>query len=654
MQEIDKFYYLPLKIGSPSFDSLVSREWLEADGLGGWSSSSLAHLNTRRYHGLLVSNEGGERRVLVSSFQEIALVGGSEIPLCSNKYPGVIHPDGWNHIQGVYTGIGFRTDFMLEGGVLTKEIVKRKGETSVGIRYSWSGPKSIELRILPFFAYRNFHCLQNRNSNPSVAVQKEDFGLSFCPFVGAERVYVSGTNMEVEDHFEWFINHEYEVERERGLDYSEDLFSLSRLTLKLNPNEWTFLVCSTKALRVSPEDWFDSSILQKKREFDAFEGDSFEDKLLSKSLSASLIQSSRGRKSIVAGYHWFEEWGRDTFISLPMMLDLFKSAEGVAEIFLDFLDNQKSGLIPNRFTGGSEDLAEYNSVDAGLWLVQAYYDALKHFQYPQDLLSLYPLVQSSMRHYMEGSLYGIRMLESGLITQGSAGDQLTWMDAKVDGVPITPREGLAVDINSLWYNALNILCELSKRLGDLEESQAYELLAQKVRAQFRATFMSRDLTYLFDTVNDGRKDLSFRPNQLFSISLSFSPMDQREARILLFNVRDKLLTTRGLRTLSREDSSYKSHFRGGPLERDSAYHQGTVWPWLFEYYRLAVMRYAEAELRPELEVFMDCFGSHILDEACVGSVSEVFDAEEPFMPGGTCSQTWSIGAIRAGRNKLLR
>lgn len=651
--DVNQNYYLTIPLEEPRLDSLVAREWLELDGKGGWSSSTLALINARRYHGLLVSNDDGERRVLLSSFQDSVIMGGSEIPLSSNRYPGVVHPGGWSHIKAVYTGICYRTEYVLDGGVLVKEIIKRDGETSVGVSYSWSGLKPIQISILPFFAFRNFHCLQNRHSAPSQNVQREDLGVSLKPFPEMEKLWWYFNGASVEDQFEWYYNHEYEIEKERGLDYSEDLFSLFKVGFILEPEKKVSIVCSTGSLGASPSDWIEASLQIRRKYFDSIDAKSIEDKLLAKHLSGSIIQSKRGRRSLVAGYHWFEEWGRDTFISLSMMFDLFKSAEEVAEIYLDFLENAKSGLIPNRFTGGGENLAEYNSVDASLWLVVSYYQALAYFKNADSLLSLFPLVRGLVDSYLKGSLYGINVLDSGLLTQGSEGEQLTWMDARVNGIPITPRGGLAVDINALWYNALSIISELSRSIGDTESEYRFNDLSSKVRSEFRSLFMDRANAFLYDTVGSENPDLAFRPNQLFAISLPFSLLDQREARILLFNIREKLVTPRGLRTLSRDSKDYVSHFRGGPLERDSAYHQGTVWPWLLEYYRIAVQRYAESELRAELEVLVDCFNKHIVSEACIGSVSEVFDAEDPYLAGGTCSQTWSIGAIRSCRMKLL-
>jgi predicted glycogen debranching enzyme len=651
--DVNQNYYLTIPLEEPRLESLVTREWLELDGKGGWSSSTLACVNTRRYHGLLVSNDDGVRRVLVSSLQDSVIMGGSAIPLSSNKYPGVIHPGGWSLIKSVYTGVSLRVEYVLEGGVLVKEIVKRDGETSVGVSYSWSGLKPIQISVLPFFAFRNFHCLQNRHSAPSRNVQREDFGVSVKPFLEMEKLWWHFDCASMEDQFEWYYNNEYEIEKKRGLDYSEDLFSLFKVGFTLDPEKKVSLVCSTGSLGVSPSDWIETSLQIRKKYFDSIDAKSIEDKLLAKHLSGSIIKSRRGRRSLVAGYHWFEEWGRDTFISLPMMFDLFKSAEEVAEIYLDFLENAKLGLIPNRFTGGGENIAEYNSVDASLWLVVSYYQALEYFKNADSLLGLFPLVRGLVESYLKGSLYGIKVLENGLLTQGSEGEQLTWMDARVNGIPITPRDGLAVEINSLWYNALLIVGELSKNVGDTESFSRYSELSAKVKQEFRSLFMDNENSFLYDTVGGAEKDLAFRPNQLFAIALPFSLLDQREARILLFNIREKLVTPRGLRTLSRDSRDYVSHFRGGPLERDSGYHQGTVWPWLLEYYRIAVQRYAESELRAELEVLVDCFNKHIVSEACVGSVSEVFDAEDPYLAGGTCSQTWSIGAIRSCRMKLL-
>lgn len=620
-------------------------EWIEADGLGGWSSQACGSLSTRRYHSILTSNESEGRFNYISQLEEFISHKGAMIPLSSNIHPGAIHPEGYKFLETIGLGPGLLSTYRIGEGCLTKELLKEKGKARTLIKYTWQGESEIELHLTPLFSYRGFHSLQHAGTYVSTSVKKENDGLSFQPIYGLPPVYSFFTPCRIIDNHDWFYRFQYEIEKERGLDYEEDLFSLNRFIFKIAPGKSSIIVFSMDSIHEDLHDYFNSTVRKNSSLLDKIPHKTGSPLWhLSKSAKQCIINTPRGNPGIVAGYHWFEEWGRDTFISLPYLLDEFSSKEEIYQIFTDFLKARKNGLIPNRFFHSSEGLisAEYNSIDALLWLGIAAHAVYKKFRETSFIQEIYPMIKNCCEQFQAGTDFGIRV-QNGLLLAGNKDTQLTWMDAKVQGIPVTPRSGAAVEINAGWYNLQMIMAEFSKLLGN-EDHSSFQTSAENTLQAFRSNFLLRKQGYLADVISESGIDTSFRPNQLFSISMPFSLLEQHEARTLLFNIQEKLLTPCGLRTLAKSDPKYISHFNGNPSQRDSAYHQGTVWPWLLIPYWEGVKKFARSELQPQFEKIIEDFTQH-LNEGCLGSVSEVFDGEEPYHFGGTASQAWSIAAL---------
>ncbi|HMO18011.1 MAG TPA: amylo-alpha-1,6-glucosidase [Oligoflexia bacterium] len=645
-------------------DRWKTAEWIETDYLGGWSSASLGSAPTRRYHSILMVNETWGRMNYVSQLEELVQLQDETIPLSSNIYKDVIHPDGYSRLFQVGIGPGFLSQFHIGDGILSREIIKQKYSPRTIIIYSWSGTKPIDLIITPQFSYRGFHSLQSSNTHINHDIKKHEDGYIVKPFMDLPSLNFYCSEGEVSDCYDWFYRLNYPEEKKRGLDYEEDLFSMLRFRFSIKPGKEAFFIISRDQTRESASSLshrIKSENEKRLRKIPYNFGTPLWQ--LSRSARQCIIKTPRGRTGIVAGYHWFEEWGRDTFLSLPHFLSEFPSREEVYQVFFDFLESQRNGLIPNRFFGANGEAsntkevnAEYNSVDALLWLIVAARKVYLEYNDTQFLRSIYSHLASCLESYSQGTDYNIKEDESGLLFAGNEKTQLTWMDARVNGFPVTPRYGASVEICAAWYNAKKILAEFSHELGFIDKASEYEKSAEITYKGFRHRFFIKGHDYLADNVktfslgNESSKnhsfsqDLSFRPNQLFAISLPHSLLTTKEARALLFNVRDKLLTPNGLRTLSNDSPAYRSHYQGNPESRDSSYHQGTVWPWLFIPYWEALKKFAETDLRDEFEKIISDFLAH-LNNTCIGSVSEVFDAEEPYLPGGAASQAWSIAAL---------
>jgi len=588
------------------FDHAVKREWIETNGLGGWASSTIVGANTRRYHGLLVagSRSRSERWVLVSKLDETIVIDDHRFELGCNRYPGVISPLGFEWLTS------FRRDLFPEfeyeaGGVrLRKTIVCPRGENTTIIVYEvLAAPSKFELRLRPFLANRDFHSLTKKSETWVAPVVTIDVpGATFAPWP------------------DWYYNFEYEVEEERGLDFHEDLYTPGEYVLELDAGARIAVVLSTEGSRDA------KALIERERARRearvAAARDDVERTLL---LAADqfLIDRDDGL-GIIAGYHWFGEWGRDAMISINGLC----GADDAREVLRRFASVADRGMIPNRFPEGS-DMPEYNSIDAGLW----FFIAVWATRDPEFIALLRDMIEWLDR----GTRYNIHIDEDGLLFAGAGGVQLTWMDAKVGDWVVTPRRGKPVEVNALWYNALRITAELTN-------DDALRFRAEAVKRRFNDLFWNDVAGCCYDVVEGTMRDGSIRPNQLFALSLPFPLIEGERAESVLRVCEKKLLTPYGLRTLSPDDSRYRGCVTGPQPERDAAYHQGTVWPWLIGAYSDAVQR-VRGE-RPEFPALIAHLG-----DAGLGTISEVFDGDPPHTPRGCIAQAWSVAELLRVRGR---
>jgi predicted glycogen debranching enzyme len=635
-------------------EAALRREWLETNGLGGFASSTIIGLNTRRYHGLLVAATKPPvgRLVLLSKLEETLFIDGKGFDLSANRYPGVIHPQGFHYLAQ------FRLDpfpvftYEVESIEIEKCIFMIHGENSTVIRYQLTknnhpeSSKDIRLEIRPLIAFRDYHGTTHENSAINSAVQERSGLASVALYQGLPTLHLAHNAIEVRKTGDWFYNLEYDAERERGMDFSEDLFNPFALRFDLRLRRQASIIASTEQRDVAQAvEYRQVEITRRRKALVASPiADSFAQSLAA--ASDQYLVSRGDEKTVIAGYHWFGDWGRDTMIALPGLTLPTGKYEVARSILRTFAKHVDQGMLPNRFPDAGET-PEYNTVDAALWFFEA---ARAYLAYTGDLEfasdELYPVFADIISWYARGTRYGIKVDPSGLLNSGELGVQLTWMDAKVGDWVVTPRRGKPVEIQALWYNALCIMEGLASGFGDEAARKRYRHMAAIAHWSFNRLFWNKKLGYLYDVVNGGPPDPSIRPNQILAVSLPHSMLPQEQARSVVEKIEEHLRTPFGLRSLAPSDRQYRGSYIGGPSERDGAYHQGSVWPWLMGPFITAYIKVngGSKAARRQAQAWLSPLESH-LAEAGLGHVSEIFEGDPPHRPCGCIAQAWSVAEI---------
>ena len=630
------------------FDQALSREWLETNGLGGWASSTLSGAHSRRYHGLLVAatRPPVDRQVLLSKLDETIIVGEQRYELGCNQYPGAVQPQGYQHLTQ------FRRDLFPEftyevGGVrLRKTIAALAGENTTLIQYEvLTAAEPCRLELLPLLAGRNCHDFRHADEAPPPDFTRTDDVFQIKPQASSPDLYLAVPGATYEPRPLWFYQLEYAVEQERGEPYHEDLFSPGSFSLPLNLGTIISILVSTD----SPAGRDAASLFVQEQQrrlalLPAAAPDSLR-RILTLAADQFIVRRGTELKTVVAGYHWFTDWGRDTMIALPGLCLTTGRFTDARLILRAFAESVSQGMLPNRFPDSGE-APEYNTVDATLWFFVAIHHYQQAAQDREFVRELLPVLLDILAWHQRGTRYGIRVADDGLLSAGEEGQQLTWMDAKVNGWVVTPRQGKAVEINALWYNALRIASLLAYDFGQPETAQALEEQAGRVFAAFQPSFWNPNLGCLHDCLApDGTPDPRIRPNQLFALSLPFALLTGERAEQVLAVVEKHLYTPVGLRSLSPEDLGYKPIYAGSLLQRDGAYHQGTVWSWLLGPYVAALLHVHGPDLgRQKARQVLEALTYH-LGEAGVGSISEIFDGQAPHLPRGCIAQAWSVAEV---------
>jgi predicted glycogen debranching enzyme len=619
-------------------------EWLLADGLGGYASSTVLGLNTRRYHGLLVAalEPPVGRMVLLSKLDEVLELRGRRIELATNAYPGgILQPAGFEH--AVSFGLDPLPTLCWEGEDwrLTKVVSRAHGEAGTAVVYAYEGPAA-RLELRPLLAYRDHHALQHENDAVRGDVGRDGLDIVVAPYVGCPQLRLRVPRASWESDGLWYRAFDYAREMERGLDHLEDLWSPGRFSVAL-PGECLVPVLAWAGSIPVNSDAVAIVSAERRRLREARSGSEGVLGALKQAADAFPVPRGEGA-SVIAGYHWFEDWGRDSMISLPGLCLATGRFEEARRILAEYAKSVDQGMLPNRFPdrGGPP---EFNSVDASLWFVVAverFLEATGDRTFIRAHLE--DAVFAILEAYRRGTRHDIHMTGEGLISQGEPGLQATWMDAKVGETVITPRRGLAIEIQALWYNALLLGAELLRERGDGSRSGEWSSLASRARDAAVRLFWSEERGYLADVVQGTTVDLSLRPNQLYAIGLPHALLPRDKAVRVLDAVRGQLLTPAGLRSLAPSDPGYRGRYTGGVLERDAAYHQGTVWPFLAGVYFEALIRVHGEDGKDEARDWLRAFAPH-LDAAGLGYVSEVFDGDAPHHPGGTIAQAWSVAEL---------
>jgi predicted glycogen debranching enzyme len=632
-------------------DAALRREWLETNGLGGFASGTVNGCNTRRYHGLLVAATKPPvgRFVLLSKLEETLIIDGRRYELGTNRYPGVIHPQGFRYLKQFRLEPFPLFTFMLDGIEIEKTLFMVQGENTTVIEYRIGGMKEridARLEIRPLIAFRDYHSLTHENRALNGTIERQRGQISFSPYAVLPALYLPNNADEIESTGHWYRNFEYEVERERGLDFTEDLFNPCVLVFDLSSKPNVSIIASTESHEVdAAEEYREREISRRKdKAVHSPVGDDF---VTSLATAADQYIVSRGeQKSVIAGYHWFSDWGRDTMIALPGLTLPTRRYDLARSILRTFAQHVDGGMLPNRFPDAGET-PEYNTVDATLWFFEA---VRAYLAYTGDLdfvkNELYGVLTDIIASHVRGTRFGIKLDSAGLLDSGESGVQLTWMDAKVGDWVVTPRRGKPVEIQALWHNAVCIMEHIAGRLGDESARKRYNNMAALTKWSFNRLLWNEKGGYLYDAVNGGPPDASIRPNQIFAVSLPHSMLSADRAKQVVSVVQQHLLTPYGLRTLAPSDPQYRGRYTGDGASRDSAYHQGTVWPWLLGPFITAYIKVnaGNESARRQAESWLAPLKDHLAD-AGLGHISEIFEGDAPHRPVGCIAQAWSTAEI---------
>ena len=628
------------------FDKASTKEWLETNGLGGWASSTISGANTRSYHGLFVvaTKPPVGRMVMLSKLDEIIVSDEKRYELGANQFPGTIRDAGLQYFTKFTKGLFPVFQYNIGEIEIEKTIAAIHGEDTVVVTYEIKKATSeFTLELKPLVAARDYHSLTKANNfinNEAI------FGtglLQLNTYETLPPIYIYAKESSFKYKPDWYTHFEYKEEQARGLEFSEDLLCYGNFIIKLSKGSKLSIVISTNGNR---SDGFDLIEKERKRREALFDNLPVQNNFTKTlALAADQFVVKRNElKTIIAGYHWFSDWGRDTMISLPGICLVNKKFDDAKKILRAFSQSMNQGLIPNRFPDYGEE-PEYNTVDATLWFFVA---IKKYLDYTGDkdfvLNELLPCLQSSIEWHEKGTHYDIHVEEDGLLFAGEYGVQLTWMDAKIGNWVVTPRMGKPVEINALWYNALMIMAEFSALKNETANKDAYTQKADKVKKAFRETFVIPEKGYLYDYINIYEKNDDIRPNQVFALSLPYEILDKATSLSVLKIIEEHLLTPFGLRSLTPEHYKYEGYYGGNQWSRDGAYHQGTVWSWLLGPYITAKIRLEGDAGRTVIERLLNSFQTHFSD-AGIGTVSEIFDGDQPYYPKGCIAQAWGVAEI---------
>lgn len=622
-------------------------EWLETNGIGGWASGTLSGVSTRRYHGVLCAalNPPIGRNLIVSKMSETFQTIEGSFELDSNNFNGIIQPDGYKYLTKYEQDL-FPTFFYYFGDTIVKKTVAMVyGENTTIISYQIIETKGeITLKLKPFISAKDYHWMSKANDDIKWAYNFNNGILKLNPYVTIPEISISVPKSEFHYSPDWYYNFMYKIEQERGQDFKEDLFTYGDFSVKLQKGEIINVLVSTENIEgkdgsILLKDQFDrkNKLLRNVPPEDLF--------LRTLTLAADQFVVGRGKelKTIIAGYHWFSDWGRDTMIALQGLCLVTGRFDDAKKILKAFAEATDQGMIPNRFPDVGEK-PEYNTIDATLWYFVAAYEYMK---YSKDSLfvkgELYSVLKLIIDWHLKGTRFNIKMQADGLLFGGDQTSQLTWMDAKVGDWVVTPREGKPVEINALWYNALKIMGYFAHEFQLDIDNKMYEKLASHTHKSFNEQFVNEKGT-LYDVINGSFKDSSIRPNQLFAISLPFVLVNAKVAKSIIKETELHLLTTRGLRSLSNKDPKYIPYYYGSQLHRDGSYHQGTTWSWLIGPYLTAKYKAEGKASIVKIKKILQQFSEHFY-EAGIGQISEIFDGNEPYSPKGCMAQAWGVAEL---------
>ena len=635
------------------------REWLVTNGIGGFASGTVAGSATRRYHGLLVAalKPPAGRTLLVGGIDELATIDGKSYALATHRWvSGAVAPQGHLAMQS------FRLDglipvwtYRVGASLVEKRIWMRDGENTTYVHYTLSetvSPIEFDLKVL--VNYRDFHSATHAG-DWRMRIEPVESGISVTAYDGAIPFFIRAVSASCQPQHTWYRDFYFSRENERGLDDREDQLCAVLFHARLEAGGSFTIVLSTEedamldgAAALKNEGKRQAKVLGAAADFlKSSPGGTAPAWIQQLVLAADQFLSKRplpgqpNGKTVIAGYHWFGEWGRDTMIALPGLALPTGRFDVARQILLAFSRLVDGGMLPNNFPD-SGAAPEYNTIDATLW----YFEAVRQYwvttRDSATLKKLFPVLAKIISAHVKGTRYNIHVdPEDGLLCGGGPGVQLTWMDAKIGDWVVTARTGKPVEINALWINALEIMTQFAKTLADATND--YEQLSAKAKSS-SARFWNVQRNCCFDVLDAPRvgSDASIRPNQIFAVALGVSPLSLEQQKAVVDICASQLLTPFGLRSLAASEPGYTGTYAGGPRERDAAYHQGTVWGWLLGPFALA--HYRVYKDRVAALAFLEPLAKSI-DSYGLGTLAEIFDGDAPHRPRGCIAQAWTVGEI---------
>lgn len=663
-----------------NLENLLTKEWLLTNGLGGYSSSTVIGTNTRKYHGLLVAplTPPARRHVILSKVDESITIDNSKYILYTNVGKQYIS-------EGFQNQISFRKEYIpiftykVKDVIITKMICMEYGKNTVGIYYKIkNGTRKSKLELAPIVNFRDFHCVNNYHEfDVRQQINKNKIKLIIDNNISYPIYMICSDSIYVQHHNDTFYNMFYIEEEKRGFLSEENHSVPGVFEIQIAPNEEKEIsfICSLEENidEINVKNLIDKEIIRLNKLFNQSllidnrkelktKKEQEEKELIKNYIIATdnfvVYRPSFSLHTIIAGYPWFLDWGRDSLISFEGLLLVTKRYGIAKEILLTMTRDIKYGLIPNGYSG-FDNRPLYNSVDSSLLLfeqVQKYINYTGDYKFIKE--KIYAKLKDIIENYVKGNNIddnNIYLDEDFLLVSGTENTQNTWMDAKYNGKAITPRNGKAVEINSLWYNANMVMIGLSQKIGNKTESKKYKQLANKCKKTFIEKFYNKKRKCLYDVIGDKK----IRPNQLFSLSLSYPIIDpnSEEAINIINTVEKKLLNPYGLKTLAKGESNYTEKYEGDAYKRDTSYHQGITWTWLLGLYYDSlknIIKYGknkkykketEEKLQKFIQTTKKTFKKEVYENGCIGSIAEIYDSKKPQLPKGAIAQAWSVAEV---------
>lgn len=642
------------------FEQAAGLEWLETNGLGGWAYGTVGGASTRFYHAVLSASvkPPTERLVLLARLEEAVYIDGVRYPLYTNRWgSGHIETEGLTWLQRFALAPFPTWTYAIGDLVMQKRLFMRHGENTTAVRYKvWRGASpggSVTMELTPLVTCRSIHAAYRANDWPFAQERLAEASVSVEPYVGSPRLFMAMDQGHYEPGGDWVYHLFYPYERLRGEATVEDLYRPGRFRWRCDgEGELTFAASTEPLERLDGPTWEQSERNRRAGllRLAAVDGGRPGDEPLATLVLAAdqfiVRRESTDRATVIAGYPWFADWGRDAMIALPGLTLATRRYPLARDLLRTFAAYEKDGLIPNHFPEQGGD-PHYNTADASLWFFEAVWQYLKATS--DDRLvrhEIYPVLKRIAEAHVRGTHFNIGLADDGLLRCGNPHVQVTWMDAKVDDWVVTPRDGKPVEIQALWYNALRVLSALADRYDEPDQAHRWQAHAGQVEAAF-ARYWNPAEGCLYDLLgDDGAPDPAIRPNQLFALTLSHPLLHGERARSVVDVAFRELYTPYGLRSLSPRDSAYAGRYEGSRKERDGAYHQGTVWSWLIgPFVRAYLHAYGRDHDRlTHARALVEPLLGH-LTEFGLGSVAEIFDGDPPHLPRGCVAQAWSVAEL---------